>query len=354
MTSKFTEYIIDYRTSLKDAMFALDKSGEKIIFIEKNGKIIGSLTDGDVRRWILSMGDINEAVETVCNKNFTFITAGYDSEEVKNIFLLQRYSCIPVLNKDYEVVDLIFWQHIFGHADTLQNKSHLNLPVVIMAGGKGTRLDPFTKILPKPLIPIGDKSIIELIISKFLIYSIDSFILSINHKSNIIKAYFQELNPPYQISYIQEDEPLGTVGSLRLLPKSIQGDIFVTNCDILIDADYSDIYKEHIENNNDVTLVVSLKHIKIPYGVCEIVDGGELVKIIEKPEYDYLVNTGMYILRSELLKYIPVNRVFHMTDLIHDLKVNGFKVGVYPITEHSWIDIGEWAEYKKAVLKFTI
>jgi NDP-sugar pyrophosphorylase family protein len=225
---------------------------------------------------------------------------------------------------------------------------------VIMAGGKGTRLDPFTRILPKPLIPIGDKSIIEIIIDKFLKYQINHFIVSVNEKSKIIKSYFEELNPPYSISYIHEPKPLGTAGSLKYLDKKDCHSIIVTNCDIIIDADYADLVDSHLKDNNDITLVASMKQYKIPYGVCEIENGGALKTIIEKPEYNFLVNTGMYIIKTESLKLVPFEEYFHMTHLIEKVKAAGGKIGVYPISESSWIDTGEWEEYKNALKAFNL
>ena len=225
------------------------------------------------------------------------------------------------------------------------------MKAVIMAGGKGTRLDPFTRILPKPLIPIGDKTILEIIIDKFMDYRVNHFYISVNHKAKIIKSYFEELDPDYDLTFLYEEKPLGTVGALKQLEGKIEGNIVLTNCDIIIDADYADILKNHRDNNNGITVVASLKHYNIPYGICEIENGGTLVCIKEKPEYDFLVNTGMYIIDSKLVKFIPENEFFHITHLIEAVQKQGTRIGVYPISENSWIDTGEWVEYKNAIEK---
>ena len=221
-----------------------------------------------------------------------------------------------------------------------------------MAGGKGTRLDPFTRILPKPLIPLGEKTVIEIIIDSFVECGVGKFYISVNYKSKIIKSYFEELNPPYAIEYIHEDKPLGTAGSLRYLRGNLETSLIVTNCDVIIKADYRDIVEHHLANRNDITLVASLKNYNIPYGVCDIENGGVLIRIQEKPEYNFLVNTGIYLLRPETLELIPENEFFDITHLIEKAKGAGGKIGVYPISDKSWIDTGEWAEYKNAIGHF--
>jgi NDP-sugar pyrophosphorylase family protein len=221
--------------------------------------------------------------------------------------------------------------------------------VVIMAGGKGTRLAPFTNVLPKPLIPMGDRTVIEIIIDQFLPYGLDRFHLSVNYKSKILKSFFEELSPKYSVGYIEEREPRGTAGALRALYEESRDNLIVTNCDIIIQADLADLVSFHTENNYDLTLVASLKDYKIPYGVCELEKGGSLAQIKEKPQYSFLVNTGMYVVRRDRLKLIPEDAHCDMTDFIETIKQEGGSIGVFPIGENSWIDTGEWAEYRKAI-----
>ena len=229
----------------------------------------------------------------------------------------------------------------------------MKYPVVIMAGGFGTRLAPFTTILPKPLIPVGDKSIVEHIIDRFLPYGIDDFYMTVNHKFKIIKSYFEDVKKEYSLKLVKESKPLGTAGSLKLLKEEIDDVFIVTNCDIIIHADYSEIVDLHIESGFDITLVSSMMNYKIPYGICEIDKGGSLIEIKEKPEYNFLISTGMYILNKKILDYIPDNEFFHITHLMEKVKENGGSVGVFPISENSWDDTGEWDEYKKTVKRLT-
>jgi NDP-sugar pyrophosphorylase family protein len=223
-----------------------------------------------------------------------------------------------------------------------------------MAGGKGTRLDPFTRILPKPLIPIGDKAIIDIIMERFSRHGVKEYFVSVNHKAKMIRSYFEEMATQYRIHYIEEEKPLGTAGSLKFLKDRIKDSVLVSNCDTIIDCDYSEITKFHKNNNYQISIVGSLKHFIIPYGICEIENGGLLRNLTEKPEYDYLVNTGMYILTNETLDLIPENQQYHITDLIKTVKNNGGRIGVFPISEKSWIDIGQWDEYRKSLKSLRI
>ncbi len=183
---------------------------------------------------------------------------------------------------------------------------------------------------------------------EFELFSINNFFITINHKAEMIKAYFHESSVSFTINYIEESKPLGTAGALALLPE-IDKPFFVSNCDIIIKSDYSDIYDFHIKGEFAMTLVASMQHHTIPYGVCGLDKKGELESIKEKPEYDFLINTGMYVINPDVIKYIPKNKYFDMTDLINTLKDKNKKIGVFPISEKSWIDIGQWAEYRKSV-----
>jgi len=218
-----------------------------------------------------------------------------------------------------------------------------------MAGGKGTRLKPFTKVLPKPLIPVGDKTVVDHIIDRFVDYGIKEFYLTVNYMSKIIQAYFEEKNPDYKISFAEEEEPRGTAGSLTLTKDFLKTPFFVSNCDVIIEADYSDIYQFHLKGRYDITLVAAAKQFHIPYGVCELNHHGGLKNIQEKPEYNFLVNTGLYVLNPKVLGMIPDKGLFHMTHLIEKVKEEKGTVGVYPVSENSWIDVGQWEEYRKAL-----
>ncbi len=199
------------------------------------------------------------------------------------------------------------------------------------------------------MIPIHEKPIIEHIIERFTDIACSDFHLTVNYKGKILKAYFEELQPKYKVSFVDEKEPLGTAGSLQYLKGKFNKPFFVTNCDIIIKADYASLYEFHQKGEYDITLVASAKEYIIPYGTCELNNVGHLSHINEKPQYDFLINTGLYVLNPDVLKLIPKNKFYHITHLIEDAKNQGKKVGVFPIDDDAWIDVGQWAEYKIAM-----
>jgi NDP-sugar pyrophosphorylase family protein len=219
--------------------------------------------------------------------------------------------------------------------------------VVIMPGGKGTRLDPITRVLPKPLIPIRDKTILELIIKEFYDYGISNFYLTLNYKGSMIEAYFNSIEKQYKVNYIWETDFLGTAGSLKLVEQEIADLFIVSNCDIIVKADYDDVINFHKNHNASLTILSSIQHYKIPYGVIEFKNGGVVNKITEKPEYSMTVNTGVYVFDKSILKYIPKNKIFDMNNLIDSLIANKKTVVTYPVNENDYIDIGQLEEYKK-------
>jgi len=347
------KYLLPRDATVKMAIKQMKEAGEKVIFVIDQANILfGSISDGDIRKWILSEQSLDAPVDKVCNRSPKSVNEGYDLEDVKNSMLDLKIESIPVLTSQLKIVDVLVWDKVFRNGIT-KPKGKIAIPVVIMAGGKGSRLDPFTKVLPKALIPIGEQTIIEMIMSSFHEYSVTEFYLSINHKASLIKAYLMDRTGSYNITYLEEDKPLGTAGSLKFLLRNSYRQFFVTNCDIIVETDLSEIVAFHNAKAYDMTLVVSYTSYVIPYGICTISNGGLLDSIKEKPVCDLLVNTGMYLINRPVLELIPDNDYFDIPDLIKKAMELGFRVGVFPVDDKSWSDIGQWEEYRKAIGKFS-
>lgn len=340
--------------NIVEVMEKIDTNAHGILFIvNEKDKLQGTITDGDVRRWIIKSGDLTVKASEIMNKNPKTIYRK-EVKDAQAYMKKTRIKALPVLDSREKVVDIILDTEEVAEVTNCDTKTLQQVPVVIMAGGKGTRLYPYTKILPKPLIPIGDIPIMERIIGKFLDYGVADFYATVNYKKSMIKSYFADLAVDYTIHYVEEDKPLGTAGSLCLIKESFDKPFIVTNCDILIHADYADIYKYHIESGNELTIVSALKNIVVPYGVIHSKENGTITSMEEKPKLSYFVNTGMYILNPDLLKEIPFDTFFHMTDLTDVLLKERKKVGMYPISEDSFLDMGEFEEMHRMEKKLNL
>jgi len=333
--------LIDEEITMLEAMELLDKVAKKVLFVAKEGKLIAAITDGDVRRWILKKGNLDAKVKCIANYNPKF---AYEKDRDKAKDLLKKYSveALPIVDIEMHIISVIFWND-----KEIRNKSKLNVPVVIMAGGLGTRLYPYTKILPKPLIPIGEIPIAEHIINRFHTFGCNNFFLIVNHKKNMIKAYFNEIEKDYAINYIDENIPLGTGGGLSLLKGKIDTSFILSNCDIIIDEDYEKIYRFHKKEKNLITMVCSLKSIKIPYGVIDISENGEIESMKEKPEISFFTNTGVYVVESKVIEELEENTEIGFPDIIERYRKTSEKIGVYPIGENAWMDMGQLDEMEE-------
>lgn len=354
---KKNKITISLNTSIRDTVKEMDlKKLNSLVITNNKKKVVGIFTMGDFRRAIFFGLDINDKISSIVNKNFEYLTEGYSKKDVKKIFSNNNLiSDIPVLNKKFQLLEIISRVNFFPQKDLLTKNTNLNsFPVVIMAGGKGTRLDPFTRILPKPLIPFGNNPIIRVVMDNFINFGSKKFYISINEKGSMIKAYFSDIKSSYKIKFIEENKPLGTAGSLKLLKNKLKNTFFVTNSDILVHSHYPAMMEFHKKNNYDLTLISSIRNYVIPYGVCNFDKDGTLKSIKEKPQYDFFVNTGLYIIEPKVIKLIPDNVKFDMNELLNKVKKKGMKIGVFPISENSWLDVGQWPEYKNNVNKLNI
>ena len=353
MKKKIKKFIINYDKTIKDALKVINKNGQKTCFvIDTAGKLYGSITDGDIRRKILrSNKTINEKVKYHCNKkSIFFIKNKLSIKKVKNIFLKKKIEILPLLNNNKKIIDVILKTDFSNTGKKKFKKSNLlkKFKVVIMAGGKGHRLNPITKIFPKPLVPIKEKTAIENIIENFSKFGIKNYYLVLNHKADLIKAFFKSKNNLYQkISYIDETKPLGTAGGLEKLKSKIKGSFIITNCDVFFNFDIGNLISFHNKNKHDLTLVVSNQVSILPYGVCELDYNLRFKKIKEKPKFKHLITTGLYVMNSSVLKLLDKNKYQDMNYLIEKAQSKNFKVGTYKIGKNNWQDIGQLRDYKK-------
>jgi dTDP-glucose pyrophosphorylase len=345
---------ISPKSSLIDALKKMDLLDVKsLIVLKDNNQFVGVLSIGDIQRAIIRNSDLETEISQVIRNNPKIAKLNTPVEILKAEMLQYRMEFIPVIDNQNIVIDGYFWEDVFLN-DSVPPLVQFNLPIVIMAGGMGTRLKPLTNVLPKPLIPIGEKTILEEIFSRFAAHGCSSFYVSVNYKADFIEYYINDQKLNYNINFFRELKPLGTAGSLSLLKGKINETFFVSNCDIIIEQDYSEILDYHRSNKNLITIVAALKHFHLPYGIIETGNQGMLNSLIEKPDLTFKINSGMYILEPELLNEIPENEFFHITDLIENIKNRNGKIGVFPVSEKSWKDIGDMELYLESTKKHRI
>ena len=331
--------------TVSEAMQKIDKNTSGILFlVDDNRRLVGCVTDGDVRRYLLSGGQMTGSAIDAANLN---PRVAKTMDEAKSLYHKKNYIVIPVIDENGTVVDL------YSGDPDIQKKDRtpLNIPVVINAGGRGTRLDPYTRVLPKPLIPVGDLPIIELIMQEYQSYSCNDFHIIVNYKRDLMKAYFADNERHYDITWYDEEKPLGTGGGLSLLRGKFSDTFFFANCDALLTANYESMVKFHKGNGNTVTMVCAYKNINIPYGVVDIGTNGVIKKMREKPLLSFLTNTGIYIVEPEVVDDIEDDIAIGFPEVIERERLKGRKVAVFPVSENDWMDMGQISELEKMRVK---
>ena len=342
--------IVDSGNSIIQTMKLMDEAFTKLFLVFEGERFLGIITNGDLQRAIIAHTPFDTPISKIVSREGKlFARVGDNREKIKEWMLSKRAELMPVLDANDQLVDVIFWDDLLSDTKVEDKRSKIDLPVVIMAGGKGTRLKPITNVIPKPLIPVGDKTILEVIMDQFEGIGCRRFYMSVNYKADMMKYYLSQLEHKYDIEFFAEEKPLGTIGSVSLLKGKITTPFFVSNCDSINEQDYRDVWDYHVSNHNDMTIVTMVKSFKIPYGVIETGEDGLMTALKEKPEQTYQVNTGVYILNPELIDEIPEGEFFHITHLMEKVQSRGGRVGCFPVSEHSWKDMGEWAEYLKMI-----
>lgn len=338
-------FMVEEENSIKEVMEKIAVNARGLVFVCRGGRLLATVTDGDIRRYILAGGDIEGEVSQAAHYSPVFVYPE-DRDQAKDIMIRRSITALPVVDRDRRIMDILFLRYP-DEEDAEEANDGLDVPVVIMAGGKGQRLKPFTDILPKPLIPLGEKTVTERIIMRFQKYGCNRFYMIINYKKNFIKAYFADNEMKYNIQFVEEEKFLGTAGGLKLVQGKAAGDFFVSNCDILIDADYQAILEEHVRKKCIITLVCAHKKYQMPYGTVEGDAEGYVCNMQEKPVLSYNINTGLYVINERFLEMIPQDTFVDMTELIGECIRKKEKVGIYLIEEEQWLDTGQMEELEK-------
>lgn len=340
---KIEKVLINPNSTIRDAINQLNETALQILVVcNQQNQIIGIIMDGDIRRAIIKGVSLDEKVKNIMNKNPKFLKIGFTEEMAKQTFLKYGVKRIPIVDDDMRVVDVLKIEDFIE----IKKKIKSNY-VVIMAGGRGKRLDPITKIIPKPLLLVGEKTMVEHIIKRFADWGFTKFILTLHYKKEMIKAYIDSLKLPYEIHYVEEDYPMGTAGGLKLVFNrfNIEDTMIVTNCDILVDVNFESVMEFHKEKQAAVTIIGAIINTSIPYGVLKVNDG-ILEKLEEKPSIDMIINTGIYVIEPLKVKSIFEGEEYlDMTDFLEKLRSSGKIVAVYP-HHGEFLDIGQKKLYR--------
>ena len=343
--TNWKESLIGPKSTLEYAIRNIHKVGLRIaLVVDDQEKLLGTITDGDIRRSLLSSVGMDCTVDKIMNASPTIANLSDDRSDILSLMKDKNILHIPIVDSEGIICGLEVLQ------DILQVPPLLNNPVFLMAGGFGTRLYPLTKDTPKPLLKVGEKPILEIILEQFIKHGFHRFFISVHYKGEMIKDHFGDGSKwNVSIEYIDESSPLGTAGALGLLPNNDEELPFIVmNGDVLTNLDFRRLIEFHSSNNALATLCVREYDIQVPYGVTEI-HNEKVQSIIEKPIHKFFVNAGVYVLNSKLVYSVRRNKHLDMTTLLEMQLNNGEVISSFPIHEY-WIDIGQVDQYEKANL----
>jgi dTDP-glucose pyrophosphorylase len=335
------KYIIKNNISILEALKKIKANKNKtLLVVNLKNQLIGSVSNAEIRKTILNKK--TKKISFLMNKKPIYVK-NYDIKKIKKIFISKGISLIPLINQRKEIIKIFFFEDYYNFKE--KNIKNSEILTYIAAGGKGKRFLPYSKIIPKPLIPYRGKSMIEIIIDKFQKEKVSNFVVSVGYKSQMIKYFldYKYSNKSISLSYIEEKLPMGTAGALFGLKKYKVNNIYVINCDTILNYNYNKILNFHKKNNFDVTIVVCKKKVNLKYGDCKI-DNNKLINIFEKPTLTSIVNVGFYIFSKEVINKIQNMKNTDMTDLINELLKKNFKIGAYLVKQSFWKDLGSYEE----------
>ena len=343
MKINIEKFVAYPNNQLIECLEKIEKNGNgELIIIDNNFKLLGSISDGDIRRALLGRNLLKNNIKKIYNKKPIFLSIDKNSSELKRIFEKKQINLLPLINSKNKIIK------IHSKKDLNKTDKDNNNSVVIMAGGKGLRMKPFTNVFPKALLPFRKSTIIEEIINKFYSENFKKIFIPTGFKSQVLTKHLKDEGYK-KIKFSKENKPLGTIGGLKNIEKSLSSTIILTNCDTFIDINYYDLINFHRKNKNSITIVSGIFNQKIDFGVCEINKRNLVKKIIEKPTEKKLINTGFYVFDKKVLKLIPKNKFYNTTDLINNSIKKKMKIGVYPISIEKWKDVGNWLDYNKNI-----
>lgn len=334
-------HIISKDVTLIEALSRINKLAPEplvLFVVDESNRMLGTLTDGDSRRALISGASVNDSAEKIMHRNFNYMR----SDDIQNVKEIRRQKemlmkLVPILDDDYHIVDIINLEKF---------KTRLPVDAVMMAGGKGERLRPLTEKTPKPLLPVGDKAIIDHNVDRLISYGITHISVTVNYLKEQIEAHYQEQRNGIQIHTVREPKYLGTIGSIKFVPLFYNDTVLLMNSDVFTNIDYEDFYLHFQQHDAEMSVAAIPYNVSIPYGILDL-DGRNIHGLLEKPKYTYYANAGIYLIKRRALNEIPDDTFFNATDLVEKLIAEGRKVIRYPLNG-TWIDIGNPQEYQKA------
>lgn len=328
---------------LAEVIASFDATGVKIcLVVDEGGCLVGTVTDGDIRRAVLRSLPLSATAAEIMNRDPVFAHVGDTADRIREMTFRRPLRQIPVLDDGRRIVGLVDMDTLHAAPRTRPNG------VVLMAGGRGNRLRPLTDLTPKPMLTLGGKPVLELIIERLTTFGFKKFHVSVNYKSSVVKDYFGDgSRKGVEIAYLEETTRLGTAGALSLLPEVPKDPLLVMNADLLTSIDFASLLMYHHENADDATMCVREYEMSVPYGVVNL-NETRIKSIDEKPIHRFFVNAGIYVLEPKTLSYIPKGVFFDMPDLFARIVADGGIANAFPIREH-WIDIGQKEDLARAM-----
>ena len=336
------DHLINQNITLLDALAKINTLAPEplvLFVIDDKNRMVGTLTDGDSRRALIAGASVNDPIESIMLKNFRFMRL----DDITNVHEIRhqkemKMKLVPILDKEHHIVEIINLE---------KYQTRLPIDAVLMAGGKGERLRPLTEKTPKPLLPVGDKAIIDHNIDRLISYGVKHISVTVNYLKEQIEEHFREPRGDVQIQTVREPKFLGTIGSIRFVEHFYNDTILVMNSDVFTNLNFEDFYLHFKEHDTEMSVCAIPYSVQIPYGIFKIEDRRNITGLVEKPTYDYYANAGIYLIKKSALDYIPKDTMFHSTDLVEALIAAGKKVIRFPLNG-TWIDIGNPQEYKRA------